>query len=50
MKKLVVGLAAAVLVVLGVAGGTVLAQSADEDAEKIVTVGDAIRYLEGKTA
>ena len=34
MKKLVVGLAAAVLVVLGVAGGTVLAQSADEDGEK----------------
>ncbi len=31
MKKLVVGLAAAVLVVLGVAGGTALAQSADED-------------------
>ena len=34
MKKLLVGLAAAVLVVLGVAGGTVLAQSADEDGEK----------------
>lgn len=34
MKKLVVGLAAAILVVLGVAGGTVLAQSADEDGEK----------------
>ncbi len=34
MKKLVVGLAATVLVVLGVAGGTVLAQSADEDGEK----------------
>ena len=34
MKKLVVGLAAAILVALGVAGGTVLAQSADEDGEK----------------
>ncbi len=34
MKKLAVGLAAAILVVLGVAGGTVLAQSADEDGEK----------------
>ena len=34
MKKLVVGLAAAILVALGVAGGTVLAQSADEDVEK----------------
>ena len=34
MKKLVVGLAAALVVVLGVAGGTVLAQSADEDGEK----------------
>ena len=34
MKKLVVGLAAAIVVVLGVAGGTVLAQSADEDGEK----------------
>ena len=33
MKKLVVGLAAAVVVVLGLAGGTVLAQSADEDGE-----------------
>ena len=34
MKKLVVGLAAAIVVVLGLAGGTVLAQSADEDGEK----------------
>ena len=34
MKKLVVALAAAILVALGVAGGTVLAQSADEDGEK----------------
>ena len=34
MKKLVVGLAAALVVVLGLAGGTVLAQSADEDGEK----------------
>ena len=34
MKKLVVGLAAAVVVVLGLAGGTVLAQSAEEDGEK----------------
>ena len=34
MKKFAVGLAAAILVVLGVAGGTVLAQSADEDGEK----------------
>lgn len=34
MKKLLVGLAAAILVVLGLAGGTVLAQSADEDTEK----------------
>ena len=34
MKKFAVGLAAAMLVVLGVAGGTVLAQSADEDGEK----------------
>ena len=34
MKKLVVGLAAAIVVVLGIAGGTVLAQSADEDGEK----------------
>ena len=34
MKKLLVGLAAALVVVLGLAGGTVLAQSADEDGEK----------------
>ncbi len=34
MKKLLVGLAAAIVVVLGLAGGTVLAQSADEDGEK----------------
>ena len=34
MKKLVVGLAAAIVVVLGLAGGTVLAQSAEEDGEK----------------
>ena len=34
MKKLVVGLAAAIVVALVVAGGTVLAQSADEDGEK----------------
>ena len=34
MKKLVVGLVAAIVVVLGLAGGTVLAQSADEDGDK----------------
>ena len=34
MKKLLVGLAAALVVVVGLAGGTVLAQSADEDGEK----------------
>ena len=34
MKKLLIGLAAALVVVVGLAGGTVLAQSADEDGEK----------------
>lgn len=34
MKKLVVGLVAAIVVAVGVAGGTVLAQSADEDGTK----------------